>query len=120
VWEASTSHLLQDGDYIQSAAGDEFSLAFARIEAHYFVNGGFLRSEQQLLEDVHKIAHVPCVIVQGRYDVVCPVKSAWELAQAYPNAELRIAPDAGHSAFEPGIMHELISATDRFAERKSR
>ncbi|HYQ18764.1 MAG TPA: prolyl aminopeptidase [Polyangiaceae bacterium] len=120
VWEASTSHLLQDRDYMQSAAGDEFSLAFARIEAHYFVNGGFLRSEQQLLEDVAKIAHIPCVIVQGRYDVVCPVKSAWELAQAYPRAELHIAPDAGHSAFEPGIMHELISATDRFAERKSR
>jgi proline iminopeptidase len=120
VWEASTSHLLQDRDYIQSAAGDEFSLAFARIEAHYFVNNGFLRSEQQLLEDVSKIRHVPCVIVQGRYDVVCPVQSAWELSKAYPEAELRIVPDAGHSAFEPGIVHELISATDRFADRRGR
>jgi proline iminopeptidase len=119
VWEASTSHLLQDRDYILSAAGDEFSLAFARIEAHYFVNGGFLKSEQQLLEDVGKIRHLPCVIVQGRYDVVCPVQSAWELAKAYPEAELKIVPDAGHSAFEPGIVHELLTATDRFADRKS-
>jgi proline iminopeptidase len=119
VWEASTSHLLQDRDYIQSAAGDEFSLAFARIEAHYFVNGGFLKSEHQLLEDVGKIRHIPCVIVQGRYDVVCPVQSAWELSKAFPEAELRIVPDAGHSAFEPGIVHELLSATDRFAERKT-
>ncbi|RYZ08250.1 MAG: prolyl aminopeptidase [Myxococcales bacterium] len=119
VWEASTSHLLQDREYIQSAAGDEFSLAFARIEAHYFVNGGFLKSEQQLLEDVSKIRHLPCVIVQGRYDVVCPLRSAWELSKAYPEAELRIVPDAGHSAFEPGIVHELISATDRFASRKA-
>jgi proline iminopeptidase len=94
-------------------------LAFARIEAHYFVNGGFLRHEQQLLEDVGKIAHLPCVIVQGRYDVVCPVKSAWELSKAYPGADLRIVPDAGHSAFEPGIVHELLSATDRFADRKN-
>ena len=118
VWEASTSHLLQDRDYIQSAAGDEFSLAFARIEAHYFVNNGFLRHEQQLLEDVSKIRHLPCVIVQGRYDVVCPVRSAWELSKAYPEAELRIVPDAGHSAFETGIVHELVSATDRFADRR--
>lgn len=119
VWEASTSHLLQDRDYIQSAAGDDFSLAFARIESHYFVHGGFLRNEQQLLEDVPKIRHIPCVIVQGRYDIVCPVKSAWELSRAFPEADLRIVPDAGHSAFEPGILHELLSATDRFAERKS-
>jgi proline iminopeptidase len=78
-----------------------------------------LRNEQQLLEDVGKIAHLPCVIVQGRYDVVCPVKSAWELSKAYPGADLRIVPDAGHSAFEPGIVHELLGATDRFADRKS-
>jgi proline iminopeptidase len=119
VWEASTSHLLQDPDYIRSAAGDEFSLAFARIEAHYFVNGGFLRKESQLLDDVVKIRHLPCVIVQGRYDVVCPVQSAFELSRAYPEAELHIVPDAGHSAFEPGILHELVSATDRFADRGS-
>jgi proline iminopeptidase len=119
VWEASTSHLLLDEDYIKSSAGDEFSLAFARIEAHYFVNGGFLRHETQLLEDVSKIRHLPCTIVQGRYDVVCPLQSAWELGQAYPEARLVIVPDAGHSAFEPGIVHELVQATDAYAARSS-
>jgi proline iminopeptidase len=116
VWEASTAHLLQDREYIASCAGDEFSLAFARIECHYFVNGGFLERENQLIEDVVKIQKLPAVIVQGRYDVICPVESAWELARAWPEAELRIVPDAGHAAFEPGIVHELVSATDRFAK----
>jgi proline iminopeptidase len=115
VWEASTSHLLQDADYIASSAGDQFSLAFARIECHYFVNGGFLERENQLIEDVKKIRHIKTTIVQGRYDVVCPPVSAWELAKAFPEAEFRVAPDAGHSAFEPGIVHELVSATDRYA-----
>jgi len=115
VWEASTAHLLQDREYIASCAGDEFSLAFARIECHYFVNGGFLERENQLIEDVVKIQKLPAVIVQGRYDVICPVESAWELARAWPEADLRIVPDAGHAAFEPGIVHELVSATDRFA-----
>ena len=117
VWEASTAHLLQDKEYIASCAGDEFSLAFARIECHYFVHGGFLERENQLVEDVVKIQKVPAVIVQGRYDVICPVESAWELARAWPEADLRIVPDAGHAAFEPGIVHELVSATDRFASR---
>ena len=117
VWEASTAHLLQDKEYIASCAGDEFSLAFARIECHYFVHGGFLERENQLVEDVVKIQKVLAVIVQGRYDVICPVESAWELARAWPEADLRIVPDAGHAAFEPGIVHELVSATDRFASR---
>ncbi len=115
VWEASTSHLLPDEEYIRSCAGDEFSLAFARIESHYFVNAGFLSRENQLIEDVHKIRHLPAVIVQGRYDVVCPMQSAYELAQAWPEARFAVVPDAGHSAYEPGIVHELISATDAFA-----
>jgi proline iminopeptidase len=116
VWEASTSYLLQDQDYIRSCAGDEFSLAFARIECHYFVNKGFLSRENQLIEDVGSIRHIPAVIVQGRYDVVCPMQSAWELHKAWPESELHVVPDAGHSAFEPGIIHELIGATDRFAK----
>ena len=115
VWEASTSHLLQDQEYIKSCAGDEFSLAFSRIECHYFVNGGFLTRPNQLIEEVGRIRHLPCVIVQGRYDVVCPIQSAWELHRAWPESDLRVVPDAGHSAFEPGIIHELISATDQFA-----
>lgn len=115
VWEGSTSFLLQNEDYIRRCGGDQFSLAFARIECHYFVNGGFFRSDAQLLDDASKIRHIPTVIVQGRYDVVCPMRSAWDLHRALPEADLRIVPDAGHSAFEPGNLHELIDATDRFA-----
>ncbi len=118
VWEASTSHLLPDEDYIRSSGGDAFSLAFARIEAHYFVNHGFLSRENQLIEDVVRIRHVPTVIEQGRYDVVCPMQSAWELSRAFPEAKLKIVPDAGHSAYEPGIVHELVSAVDAFASRE--
>lgn len=114
VWEGRTSCLYQNPDLVARTSGDEFSLAFARIECHYFVNKGFLRSDTQLLEDVHKIRHVRAVIVQGRYDVVCPMESAWALHRAWPEADLRIVPDAGHSAYEPGILHELIEATDRF------
>jgi proline iminopeptidase len=80
------------------------------------VNKGFLR-EGQLLEEVGKIRHIPAIIVQGRYDVVCPLQSAWALHQAWPEAELQIVPDAGHSAREPGIAAALVRATDRFAER---
>jgi proline iminopeptidase len=115
VWEASTSNLIPDEDYIRNCAGDAFSLAFARIESHYFVNGGFLERENQLIEDVGRIRQIPAVIVQGRYDVVCPATSAWELSRAWPEARLAIVPDAGHSAYEPGIVHELISATEAFA-----
>jgi proline iminopeptidase len=115
VWEGSTSFLHQSEEYIKRCAGDEFSLAFARIECHYFINRGFLERESQLLDDVPRIRHIPTVIVQGRYDVVCPMKSAWDLHRAFPEADFRVVPDAGHSAFEPGILHELISATDRFA-----
>ncbi|UQA62681.1 prolyl aminopeptidase [Polyangium aurulentum] len=113
IWEGSTSFLLQNPDYIDRCGGEKFSLAFARIECHYFVNKGFFEHDDQLLRDVGKIRHIPTVIVQGRYDVVCPMKSAWDLHRAFPEADFRVAPDAGHSAFEPGILHELISATDR-------
>ncbi len=116
VWEAATSHLYISQSHVENSAGEEFSLAFSRIECHYFVNGGFLRNEQQLIEDIDRVRHIPTVIVQGRYDVVCPVETAWELHRAFPEADLRIVPDAGHSAFEPSIVHELVMATDRYAE----
>jgi len=115
VWEGATSYLYQDQGHIASSGEDEFALAFARIECHYFVNAGFFEVDGQLLRDVGKIRHIPTVIVQGRYDVVCPVRSAWDLHRAFPEAELRIVQDAGHSAFEPGIVRELVKATDRFA-----
>lgn len=113
VWEGSTSFMFRDAAHISGSAEDEFALAFARIECHYFVNGGFFECDDQLLRDAHRLRDVPAVIVQGRYDVVCPLRSAWDLHRAWPQAELRIVPDAGHSAFEPGITHELIEATDR-------
>ena len=114
VWEGSTSFLLRDDAHVEGTAADEFALAFARIECHYFVNAGFLRRDSQLLDEVDRIRHIPAVIVQGRYDVVCPMRSAWDLHRAWPEADLRIVADAGHSAFEAGITHELIAATDRF------
>jgi len=117
VWEGATSFLFQDEGYINSSGEDEFALAFARIECHYFVNGGFFEHDDQLLRNVERIRRIPAVIVQGRYDVVCPMRSAWDLHRAWPEADLRIVQDAGHSAFEPGIMHELIEATDRFKNR---
>jgi proline iminopeptidase len=114
VWEGRTSCLYENPDLVAKSAGDGFALAFARIECHYFVNQGFFDKDTLLLDEVHRIRHIPTVIVQGRYDVVCPMESAWALHRAFPEADLRIVPDAGHSAFEPGNLHELILATDRF------
>jgi proline iminopeptidase len=114
VWEGRTSCLVPSPELIARTAGDEFSLAFARIESHYFVNRGWLEGERALLANVDKIRAIPAVIVQGRYDVVCPARSAWDLHRAWPEAELRLVPDAGHAASEPGTVHELVSATDRF------
>jgi proline iminopeptidase len=115
VWEGSTSFLLADDDNVRKWGEDDFALAVARIECHYFVNGGFLRGEKQLLDDVGRIRHIPAVIVQGRYDVVCPLMTAWDLHRAWPEADFRVVVDAGHSAFETGITDELVRATDRFA-----
>ncbi|MEZ4505894.1 MAG: hypothetical protein R2848_08550 [Thermomicrobiales bacterium] len=93
--------------------------AFARIENHFFVNGGFFERPNQLIEDADRIAHIPTVIIHGRYDVICPVRNAWELHAALPDSELHIIPDAGHAMSEPGITDALIEATDRFALRSS-
>lgn len=116
VWEGSTSYLAPSPDYVSSTGADQFALAFSRIECHYFVHGGFFERDDQLLYNAHKLKKIPAVIVQGRYDVVCPVRSAWDLHRAWPEADLRIVGDAGHSAFEPGITHELVNATDRFRD----
>jgi len=118
VWEAATSYLRANPRDIAKFDDPEMAAAFARIECHYFVNRGFLRHEDQLLRDVPRIRHIPAVIVQGRYDVVCPMRSAWALHRAWPEAELRIVPDAGHSAFESGITRELVAATDRYARAR--
>jgi proline iminopeptidase len=114
IWEGTTSTLLPNAEIAADFADSGMALALARIECHYFVNGGFME-EDQLIKNVDRIRNIPAVIVQGRYDVVCPVISAWELAQAWPEADLRITPDAGHAAFEPGNVHELVTASDAFA-----
>lgn len=116
IWESSTSKLFPSKDLISRFAGDHFADAFARIECHYFINRGFLHSDNQLIENVGRIRHIPAVIIQGRYDVVCPVKSAWDLHRAWPEADLQIVDDAGHAASEPGILSRLVQATNRFAE----
>jgi proline iminopeptidase len=115
MWEAATSYLQADPAAVARFEDPDYAAAFARIECHYFVNKGFLKRDDQLLREVKRIRHIPTVIVQGRYDVVCPMRSAWDLHSAFPEAELCIAPDAGHSAFERGNIHELVRATDHFA-----
>ena len=115
VWEASTSKLIPSPVSRQRFGQAEFAEAFARIECHYFVNGGFFVQEDQLLANIDRISHLPGVIVQGRYDVVCPMISAWELHQAWQSAEFIVIDDAGHSVSEPGIKDALIKASDRFA-----
>ena len=117
TWEGGTSRLHPDPQLVARFGNELFALAFARIECHYFVNKGFMRSDAQLLEDVGRVRKIPAVIVQGRYDVVCPMESAWALHRAWPEAEFTVVPDAGHSAHEPGITRALISATDKFAKR---
>ena len=114
IWEASTSKLFLDKFLMQTFGESAFADAFARIECHYFVNKGFFEREDQLLLNVDKIRHIPAIIVQGRYDVVCPMVSAWELHKAWKEAEFIVVPDAGHSMTEPGIQTALIDATDRF------
>ncbi len=116
VWEGVTSNLILSEAAVGRFAADDFALALARIETHYFINGGFLETPNQLLDGIDKIREIPAVIVQGRYDVVCPARTAWDLHVAWPEADLKLVPDAGHSAFEDGIVHELIAATDRFAD----
>jgi proline iminopeptidase len=120
IWEGATSFLLTDEDNVKRWGEDEFALAVARIECHYFVNGGFMRSESQLLDEVARIRHLPAVIVQGRHDVVCPMFTAWDLHKAWPEAEFRVVGDAGHSAFESGITDALVRATDKFLSIRGR
>lgn len=116
IWEGATSKLLQSEDMIARYGGDHFAEAFARIECHYFVNNGFFDRPNRLLEDVGRLQGIPGVIVQGRYDVVCPMKSAWDLHRAWPGAELHIIADAGHAASETGTLAKLIGAADRYAQ----
>ena len=114
IWEASALKLLPDRNLIEEFAEPDKALAVARIECHYFVNNCFFETDNHLLDHVDRIRHIPAVIVHGRYDVVCPAMSAWDLHRAWPEAELKIIPDAGHAATETGIVDALVRATDSF------
>ena len=113
-WEGATLSLLPDEKRVAAFGKDEFAIAFARIECHYFVNKGFFRQDGQLLADAHRLRGIPGIIIQGRYDVVTPAMTAWDLHKAWPEAEFVMVPDAGHTAMEPGIAAALVTATDRF------
>ena len=115
-WEGSTSSLSYNPDMADSFSNPHFALAFALIENHYFVNKGFLEHENQLIESgIDSIRNIPTTIVQGRYDIVCPMTTAWELSKNWPEAKLIVAPSSGHTAFEKEITHELIKATNGYA-----
>lgn len=113
LWEGETITLLPDPSLTEQHGGDDFALAFARIENHFFVHAGWLE-EGQLIRDAHKLKGIPGVIIHGRYDMPCPARYAWELSKAWPDATLHIVEGAGHAYSEPGILHHLIEATDRF------
>lgn len=117
VWEGSTSKLYPDANVINHYAGDNEALALARIECHYFINNCFFPTENYLLENIDKIRHIPTTIVQGRYDIVCPATSAWELNKAFPESWLQIIPAAGHSVSEPGITSALVDVTDKIRDK---
>lgn len=116
VWEGGTVSLFPSAERIESFGGDSFAIAFARIECHYFINAGFFERDDQVIAGVGAIRHIPAAIVQGRYDVCTPLKTAWELHKAWPEAEFAIVQDAGHAASEPGIIDRLVEATDKFAD----
>jgi proline iminopeptidase len=114
TWEASTINLIPSAETIAGMAAPDAALNLARIESHYFVNGGFFTHPDQLLDGVSAIRSIPSVIVQGRYDMCCPMTSAWDLHCRWPEAAFEVVADAGHAAFEPGIVDRLVEATDRF------
>ena len=114
LWEGSTLSLWPDLDREAHFGDDEFAIAFARIECHYFVNGGFFEVDDQIIRDLDKVRHIPTVLVQGRYDMCTPARTAWDIHKAWPEAEFHLVHDAGHASSEPGIIHELIEATDKF------
>ncbi|MFS2207269.1 prolyl aminopeptidase [Variovorax sp. Varisp36] len=116
VWEGETITLLPNPALAETHAGDHFALAFARLENHYFVHDAWLE-DGQLLRDAHKLHGIPGVIVHGRYDMPCPARYAWALHRAWPEAEFHLIEGAGHAYSEPGILDQLLRATDSFAGR---
>lgn len=113
-WEGATVHLKPDPETFLRFTGDAMAVAVARIECHYFTHNSWWRTDNQLIEDVNKIRHIPAVIIHGRYDVVCPVKNAFDLHAKWPEAELKVIPDAGHAFDEPGILKALMESVEKF------
>jgi proline iminopeptidase len=114
LWEGETITLLHNQEYSDQFGDEHYAIAFARIENHYFVNEGWFE-EGQLIRNAHRLKGIPGVIIQGRYDIATPPKTAWELHKAWPEAQFIMVPDAGHAVSEPGITHHLVEATDAFA-----
>ena len=115
IWEASTSKLHQSVSYLHHFEDASVAEAFARIECHYFINGGFFNSDEWILENIEKIKHIPTVIIQGRYDIVCPMTSAWELHRKFPEADFHIIQNAGHSMTEEGIAKKLVEYSNKYS-----
>ena len=115
-WEMATSCLIVNAEKLAAVEDDKFTIAFARIESHYFVHGGFFEEDAQILNRADVLKDIPGSIVQGRYDLVCPARSAWDLHKKWPRSELHIIPDAGHSCFEPGIQDGLLKAVEKYAD----
>ena len=115
IWEASTSKLIQNKKSLHHFEDEQVADIFARIECHYFVNKGFFEYDGWLLDQIDKIRHIPSVIVQGRYDVVCPMITAWELHKKWPEADFHVISDSGHSMLEAGIRDKLIEYTNKFS-----
>ncbi len=114
IWEASTSKLIQNEKSLHHFEDEQVADIFARIECHYFVNKGFFEYDGWLLDQIDKIRDIPSVIVQGRYDVVCPMITAWELHKKWPEADFHVIADSGHSMLEVGIRDKLIEYTNKF------
>jgi proline iminopeptidase len=116
AWEGATLKLNPDPQIMQQFTDNFFADAHARIECHYFINHCFFKTDNWLIEHVDAIRHIPAIIIQGRYDIVCPFESAWDLHRAWPEARFEIVPAAGHSASEPGITSALIHATNQMRD----
>jgi len=117
MWEGASLSLLPDPARVAAFGEPRYAVAFARIESHYFQNAGFFDFDGQLIANAGRIAEIPGVIVHGRYDLCTPVAIAWDLHLAWPRADLRIVADSGHAMTEPGIIDELIGATESFKTR---
>ncbi|MGF1649628.1 MAG: prolyl aminopeptidase [Hyphomicrobiaceae bacterium] len=117
LWEGTTLSLRQNPQRLIAFAADEYARTFARIECHYFINRGFFQCDTYLLDEISRIRHIPCIVVHGRYDVITPLRNAWDLKRAWREIDFRIVPEAGHAMSEPGILAELVAANAAMADR---